>query len=512
MFHDSFWGLNGFDELRKYIKQGNEFCKEVGIILQERSELENNYAKALSKLSAKLTKASSGCIGTLASAWSMVATEMETEADLHRSLGQALNEEIQKPMKNLSETQHKTRKPIESSVEKAAKTFADRRTEEVKLKKAAFNYAKDRERYYDLINQSKIGKGKLSSDKDITKLQKKIRQSDELMRKADRDYHESCQKTESARQEWEASVYKGSNQLQILEEERISQMQDFLNKYNSHLSVIGPKLVKCCDRLNEAVISIDTNADLRTVVDQRGTGPNQPEQILLDFYAEDFNHGMDKLRRAECLQNYLISIQQDIERDVKGKEGVEKLMEVYTNRPNFADAEAQEDARLRLIHINAMLALLEACHFKISCAVAHLAGRDYPNSKFSPYIEKTKDKTGMTVSILKLPTSMIMDGVPGPQATAFLRQPADGGQSDSPFEDDDFDDYVSPTVLGQCHAIYDYTACQHDELTIRPGDVINIHTKQDDGWWHGELNGRHGIFPSTYVEETPMSTIGHSHA
>lgn len=28
------------------------------------------------------------------------------------------------------------------------------------------------------------------------------------MRKSDRDYHESCQKTESARQEWEAAVYK----------------------------------------------------------------------------------------------------------------------------------------------------------------------------------------------------------------------------------------------------------------------------------------------------------------
>ena len=37
---------------------------------------------------------------------------------------------------------------------------------------------------------------------------------------------------------------QGSQQLQNLEEERISQMQDFMNKYNSHLSVIGPKLVK----------------------------------------------------------------------------------------------------------------------------------------------------------------------------------------------------------------------------------------------------------------------------
>ncbi len=33
------------------------------------------------------------------------------------------------------------------------------------------------------------------------------------------------------------------------------------------------------------------------------------------------------------------------------------------------------------------------------------------------------------------------------------------------------------------------------------GDVINIHDKQEDGWWLGELNGIIGIFPATYVEE-----------
>lgn len=33
------------------------------------------------------------------------------------------------------------------------------------------------------------------------------------------------------------------------------------------------------------------------------------------------------------------------------------------------------------------------------------------------------------------------------------------------------------------------------------GDVINIHDKQPDGWWLGELNGVVGIFPATYVEE-----------
>ena len=36
--------------------------------------------------------------------------------------------------------------------------------------------------------------------------------------------------------------------------------------------------------MGEAVISIDVNSDLRTVIDQKATGPNQPEQILLDYY------------------------------------------------------------------------------------------------------------------------------------------------------------------------------------------------------------------------------------
>jgi len=33
------------------------------------------------------------------------------------------------------------------------------------------------------------------------------------------------------------------------------------------------------------------------------------------------------------------------------------------------------------------------------------------------------------------------------------------------------------------------------------GDLIAVYSKQADGWWQGELNGRVGVFPSTYVQE-----------
>lgn len=59
---------------------------------------------------------------------------------------------------------------------------------------------------------------------------------------------------------------------------------------------------------------------------------------------------------------------------------------------------------------------------------------------------------------------------------------------------------TAPSV-GKCRALYSYAANMYDELSIQPGDLINIHDKQADGWWLGELHGIVGIFPATYVEE-----------
>ena len=137
--------------------------------------------------------------------------------------------------------------------------------------------------------------------------------------------------------------------------------------------------------------------------------------------------------------------------------GVEKLVEVYRNKPNFADAEAQEDVRNRLrtvsaqcdwyeslhsiqlpvwahfeslhsihlvsrepvtkllflidsrglplrsscvihlcslcvVQVTSMLNYLEASRWKLSCALAELTGQVKPSSKYSPHIEKSKDK------------------------------------------------------------------------------------------------------------------------
>lgn len=56
-------------------------------------------------------------------------------------------------------------------------------------------------------------------------------------------------------------------------------------------------------------------------------------------------------------------------------------------------------------------------------------------------------------------------------------------------------------VLGRCKALYNYTPKLYDELELNPGDIIEVHAKQEDGWWLGALRNQVGIFPATYVEE-----------
>lgn len=56
-------------------------------------------------------------------------------------------------------------------------------------------------------------------------------------------------------------------------------------------------------------------------------------------------------------------------------------------------------------------------------------------------------------------------------------------------------------VLGYCIAQYDYAANQAQMLSLRAGDRVAILSKGTAGWWKGDLDGKKGYFPCTYVVE-----------
>lgn len=49
-------------------------------------------------------------------------------------------------------------------------------------------------------------------------------------------------------------------------------------------------------------------------------------------------------------------------------------------------------------------------------------------------------------------------------------------------------------------AKFDFDPQDDDELGFRRKDRITVIDQTDDSWWKGELNGRVGVFPASYVE------------
>ena len=51
-----------------------------------------------------------------------------------------------------------------------------------------------------------------------------------------------------------------------------------------------------------------------------------------------------------------------------------------------------------------------------------------------------------------------------------------------------------------CRALYDYRSQDASSLSFFKGDIIEVLTQLESGWWDGLLNDERGWFPSNYVQ------------
>ncbi|KAG6861230.1 hypothetical protein C0995_002351 [Termitomyces sp. Mi166 len=58
----------------------------------------------------------------------------------------------------------------------------------------------------------------------------------------------------------------------------------------------------------------------------------------------------------------------------------------------------------------------------------------------------------------------------------------------------------------QARALWAYNEnCEGDDLSFAAGDIITVTEENNADWWTGIINGRSGLFPSSYVEKLPPS-------
>ena len=90
------------------------------------------------------------------------------------------------------------------------------------------------------------------------------------------------------------------------------------------------------------------------------------QQILPHFYCEDLLNVMNKERRRESLSKVVGIIKADIEREKKGRAGVENLAKALQETPKFGGEESQADVQDKLQHMRSMMTYLEASRYKVA--------------------------------------------------------------------------------------------------------------------------------------------------
>ncbi|RVE53103.1 hypothetical protein evm_002200, partial [Chilo suppressalis] len=423
-FKDNYWAQNAFDELRRYVKQGSDFSKELAAILQERVEAENYYSKCLAKLGTKLSKACKESVGSCAEAWKHVALEMEKRAEIHRNYSNALSDELVKPMKNVADNQLKLRKKIEGNVDKTTRTLAEWRTAEAKSKKQSHTAARENEKLQDaslemsrLSRSSSVGHiphsilstaraerhANASSEKDAAKLQVKKRKTEDAVKKTEVEYYNVCVHAERSRLEWESSVVKGAGMLESLEEERLAQLKSSADCYLRLTSAVAPQLAESTNTLVTPIKNANANVDMRVVRGVRSVPAGASDQLLPDFYCEHTTLAMNRERRKQALLKILQLVKQDIDRERKSKQGLEKLSMAMKQTPTFGNDDSQQNVADKLYHVRSMLTYLEAIRYKITTSLNELDSRPPVQHPLSTHIQIVRDKQGLQQSILKVP-------------------------------------------------------------------------------------------------------------
>ncbi|KAK2904700.1 hypothetical protein Q8A67_006499 [Cirrhinus molitorella] len=526
-----------YQDLKRISKNGEFFCKELLAVFQQRSELEINYSKGLQKIAGKLLKVSKEmCDNSTYRAWSFISDEMYASADAHRILGNALNQDAIQEVRQILDEHAKRKRPLDNAVEKSGKLVLTNWSEQIKLKKKLIGLTREHEALFSFVEKNK----QISTEKEKQKMLNRLTKSAELQTRVDEDYFNTNMEGHHIRLKLENTLKTCYQIVQELEKQRIETLSNTLDKYSLFMTVYAQTVIHSHKQIEQAVRKVDVEKDIQSLVEDVSAtaDDNKAEFLMADYFEEEGKTVMGKDRRKDAIRTKLQRLEDCIKKTKNDREGLEKMVKVYTEQPNFSNQKNLEETEQLLDEVILKLDLLEATHCKLTHSLAEIEGKPKSRHRFSDSISKWKEKDcehsvvqlSRPVRIKKTPfrsrqsmrSSMINKSVvtgnspdttskePSTETTDVTQNNTEeqqsglvNGSASESEEDSQGSEFCS---IGRCKALYSFTSDREDELKINEGDVLDIFQKDDSGWWFGELNGQRGHFPSTYVEELPVLT------
>ncbi|KAL0101586.1 hypothetical protein PUN28_019017 [Cardiocondyla obscurior] len=252
---------NGFDVLYHNMKHGVIASKELAEFLRERSAIEENNYKLLSKVAKQATNSTQG---TFAPVWAALRGAAEKLAILHFQMAQRVSELI-KDVSKYADELHKKHKAVKEEESSTLEVVQSIQNITVTLHKAK-----------DMCMQKRLELEKLKKD---NASQRELEKAESKFKKAQDDYRTLVDKYTVIRNDFEAKMTQACRRFQDVEETHLKNMKEFLNTYADVLQTNHEQIGQVHIDFKRQCVDMTVEKLLEQFVQSKYTGFEKPGVI-----------------------------------------------------------------------------------------------------------------------------------------------------------------------------------------------------------------------------------------
>jgi len=268
---DSFWEPGNYKRTTKRVEDGEKLCKDLILLVQERANIEKEYAKQLKQWSNKwesiIQKGPE--YGTTEAAWKAVLVEADRRCELHIKVKDNLLNEVVNSIKNWQKDNYhkqmmqlKEKKEMEEQFKKAQKPWA-KLLEKVDKCKTNYHMACKNEK--TAVNQERNATKDSSLSQDqVRKLQDKVSKCQEAVKKSKENYELALLDITNYNSRYQEDMTDVFERCQRKEAQRLQTIKDTMFSIHKCLNIAeDPTLPQIYDEFYHTVNNADHDKDLR---------------------------------------------------------------------------------------------------------------------------------------------------------------------------------------------------------------------------------------------------------
>ncbi|XP_039270565.1 formin-binding protein 1-like isoform X3 [Styela clava] len=515
------WGVelwDQFENVDKHLHHGIEYTDKYMKFVQERSSVEQDYAKQLRRLAKKYSpkkKDDDASIFSTNKAFASQLAELNDIAGQHEIVAESLLKSI---VKNLHAFINELRLEKKKAYQEGRSMQATLDAHERSLEQTKRKFEKE----WRESERAQAYFEKLDQDPNVTKAEVDKAKQSLVVKK---DQVESCKGdyasalthfNEEQRNHYQTNMPKVFENFRDMDERRVKKVSEVMEEFATIDSNVKPIINKCLDGMKLAAKAVDSTLDAKIVVEKYKSGFYPPNDKEFEDYTSpshantnedhansprnsvnisrgankkglswlfggkkvvesaDYSH-LPPEQRKKKLQKHIDELKQQLAKESDGRNALLKMQEVYRSNPALGDAGSLDP---QLKQCDDAVARIETDLKQYEAWYAEASGGAPPRPA----------PAAVTQSSTKPQYSQPLKSEPETR-NAQLRH------------EDSFADEFDDEAVGTCIALFDFTAESEGAMSMKEGEEFTVlEADKGDGWTRVLKDEVDGYVPTSYLE------------